>query len=182
MKGIFVIGLMALLLLVGCVNSTSNSSISESTDTMDDHMDDMNDDYMTDDSMHDDNMMMDDHGEMMEGNVEYVPFTQSAYDAAKNENKVIFLEFYANWCPICKEQAPSLTEGLESIHSDKLVAFRVNYNDSETDASEIALAQQLNVTYQHTHILLGSDGKELLRSNEQWSVTDVKEKIGVLIQ
>jgi thiol-disulfide isomerase/thioredoxin len=113
-----------------------------------------------------------------EGNLDYVPFTLAAYNQAKAEGKTIFLEFYANWCPICQSQAPALKEGLESISSDKLVAFRVNYKDSETDADETAMAQKYNITYQHTHIVAGSDESVKLRSNESWSKADVIEKVG----
>ena len=110
--------------------------------------------------------------------VEYVPFTQAAYEQAKAEGKTIFLEFYASWCPICQAQAPALEAGISEIKSDKLVAFRVNYKDSDTDADETALAQKFNITYQHTHIVTNASEEILLRSQESWSKEEVKEKIG----
>lgn len=118
-------------------------------------------------------------GAMMEkGNVEYVPFTKAAYEQAKADGKTIFLEFYATWCPTCQAQAPALKEGLESISSEKLVAFRVNYRDSDTDADEAALAQKYNITYQHTHIVADASENVLLRSQEMWSKEEVKMKVG----
>ncbi len=113
-----------------------------------------------------------------QGNVEYVPFTLVAYEQAKAEGKTIFLEFYANWCPTCVAQAPALKEGLESLSSDKLVAFRVNYKDTETDDAERALAQKFNITYQHTHFITDALENELLRSQEQWNKQAVIEKVG----
>lgn len=110
--------------------------------------------------------------------LQYVPFTQSAYAQAKADGKTIFLEFYANWCPICRAQAPALESGLVKIQSDNLVAFRVNYNDSDTDADESALAKKFNIIYQHTHLVVDAQEIVLLRSQESWSEEDVVEKIG----
>ncbi|MEK6902007.1 MAG: hypothetical protein AABX02_00270, partial [archaeon] len=81
-------------------------------------------------------------------------------------------------CPICKAQAPKLEEGLSNLNSDQLVAFRVNYKDNETDADETALAQKFNITYQHTHVVVDSSEKILLKSNEDWSTADVEAKLG----
>ncbi len=111
------------------------------------------------------------------GNVAYVPFTLAAYTKAKSEGKTIFLEFYANWCPICQAQAPALEAGIPQISSDTLVAFRVNYKDSETDADEQALAQKFNITYQHTHVVIGPDETIQLKSQESWSEQQVVEKL-----
>lgn len=126
----------------------------------------------------DDGSMKESDGESMQSGVAYVPFTRAAYAQAQADGKTIFLEFYANWCPVCKAQAPALTTGINKIQSDKLVAFRVNYKDSETDADETALAQKYNITYQHTHIVADASENVLLRSNESWSESDVIEKIG----
>ncbi len=117
-------------------------------------------------------------GTSMEKGIEYVPFTKSAYDQAKSDGKTIFLEFYANWCPTCKAQHPALVEGLSKITSDELVAFQVNYKDSETDADEGELAKQFNITYQHTHVVTNASGETLLKSQENWSTEDVVSKLG----
>lgn len=116
-------------------------------------------------------------GSNMHASVEYVPFTLAAYNQAKAEGKTIFLEFYANWCPICQSQAPALEAAIPKIKSDKLVAFRVNYKDSETDADESDLARQLNITYQHTHIIV-QNGQVVWRSNESLNQQDVLTKLG----
>ncbi len=126
-----------------------------------------------------DGTIIEPNDEVMTKGVEYVPFTKEAYDQAKADGKTIFLEFYANWCPTCKAQAPALEEGFSMIQSENLVAFRVNYKDTETDADETALAQKFNITYQHTHVVTNTSEETLLKSNEEWTVQDVVEKIGV---
>lgn len=107
----------------------------------------------------------------------YQPFTKSAYLKARSEGKIIFLEFYANWCPSCLAQAPALVNGFASLNDSRIVAFRVDYKDSNTDSDESALAQELGIAYQHTHIVLNPQGEIILRSNDVLSESDVKALI-----
>ncbi len=89
----------------------------------------------------------------------YSPFAKAEYDKARAEGKVVFLEFYANWCPLCSRQKPVD----ESVFADPSVpkgvaGFQVNYKDSETDADEQELARQFGITYQHTRVILAKGG------------------------
>lgn len=106
----------------------------------------------------------------------YLEFTKADYDKALSEGKVIFLEFYADWCPICRAQTPDLNAGFDSLSNPNVVGFRVNYNDSETDVSEKDIAKQFNITYQHTHVIL-KNGKEVYRSSDQLSKEDFLEVV-----
>lgn len=101
--------------------------------------------------------------------ISYVPYTKAAYDSAKADGKIVFLEFYANWCPICADQEVELVSAFESLDYDEVAAFRVNYKDSDTDDEEKNLAREFGVTIQHTHIILGADGETLKRSSESWN-------------
>lgn len=97
----------------------------------------------------------------------YLDFKKADYDKALKDGKIILLDFYANWCPICRAEAPELKAGFDSLPSDKVVGFRVNWQDSDTDADEKALASQFGITSQHTKIIL-KNGKEIGRTLEQW--------------
>src|SRR3989344_2110940 len=78
-------------------------------------------------------------------------FNKSDYETALKTNKLIVLYFYANWCPICKaEVANSLYPAFNELTTDKVVGFRVNYNDNQTDNDEKNLAREFGVAYQHT--------------------------------
>ncbi len=184
MKGLIVLGLALLLVTVGCVstqpsNSTDGAMMEKTGDVVepkDDTMMEKNGDLM--EGKEDTMMEEKEEGAMMEKGIAYTPFTQSAYNQAKAEGKTIFLEFYANWCPTCKAQYPALVDGLSKISSENLVAFQVNYKDSETDADESELAKQFNITYQHTHVVTNANGETLLKSQENWSTDDVINKLG----
>lgn len=114
---------------------------------------------------------------MMEKKSFYLPFTQKEFEEAKAGGKIIFLEFYANWCPICKTQEPEIEKAFSRITQENVAGFRVNYNDSDTDGDEQSLAEQLGITYQHTHVIFNSEGKEIKRSLEMWNSTQVIQEL-----
>lgn len=97
----------------------------------------------------------------------YLEFNQKDYEKAQKSGKIIFLDFYANWCPICRAEAPDLKAGFNSLKSDQVVGFRVNWQDDQTDDNEKKLSAQFKIPSQHTKIIL-KNAKEVLRSTESW--------------
>ncbi len=95
-------------------------------------------------------------------------FNKTDYEVAVKSGKLTVLYFYANWCPICKAEFPVMQEVFNGLTNEKVVGFRVNYNDSETDADEKALAKEFGVGYQHTKVLV-KDGARVLKSPESWN-------------
>lgn len=98
----------------------------------------------------------------------YMPYSREAYDKALKENKIIFLDFYANWCPICLGEAPEIEQGFLELNNKNIVGFRVNYKDNETNEDEKKLAKEFSVPYQHTKVVL-KNGKEVLRDGNTWN-------------
>ncbi len=120
-------------------------------------------------------------GEVVAGrSAVFLPFTRNDYQRALDADKIIFLDFYANWCPYCRAEAPELEAGFEALESDKVIGFRVNYNDGETDEDEKALAKQYAVTYQHTKVIL-KDGKEVFRTGDTWTRDDFASVVGGIL-
>ena len=97
----------------------------------------------------------------------YSEFTQEAFDEALQSDKIVFLEFYANWCPICRVEQEDILEGFNKLERDDVIGFRANFKDDETTDDERVLAQELEVTYQHTKVIFVS-GEEVLRSGDPW--------------
>jgi thiol-disulfide isomerase/thioredoxin len=110
----------------------------------------------------------------------YLEFMEEDYEKAVKDGKIIILNFYANWCPICRGEAPQLYTGFNQLTTDKVVGFRVNYKDDQTDDHEKKLAEQYEVTYQHTKVIV-KDGKQILKSGDVWDTeTFIKEVSGFL--
>lgn len=106
----------------------------------------------------------------------FLEFNKADYDKALSEGKVIVLDFYANWCPICRAEEPAIYEGFNSLTSDKVLGFRVNFNDTDTDEDEKTLAKQFKIPYQHTKVIL-KNGKEFSRSLDSWDKATSDQEI-----
>lgn len=106
----------------------------------------------------------------------YVSFTQKDYDKALLDGKIIFLDFYANWCPICRAEAPEIEAGFDSLGNENIVGFRVNFKDSETDKDETRLAKEFEIPYQHTKVILQS-GKVVLKDGDSWNRNKLIEEL-----
>ena len=96
-------------------------------------------------------------------------FNQADYDKAVAAGKLVVVTFYANWCPICATQQPNHFDALRSLNNPNVVAFRVNYKDSETDDDEVNLARNFGIAFQDTKCIV-KNGVRVVKSTEFWSV------------
>lgn len=94
-------------------------------------------------------------------------FNQADYEAAINSGKLVVLYYYANWCPICRAEFPKAEAAFDQLQTDQVVGFRVNFNDTQTDDAEKALAREHGVAYQHTKVFV-KNGQRILKSPETW--------------
>ena len=95
-------------------------------------------------------------------------FNKSDYDTALKSGKPILLYFYANWCPLCvAETKDALYPAFNEISHDKIIGFRVNYKDNQTDDDEKNLAREFGVAYQHTKVIL-KNGQRGLKAPDSW--------------
>ncbi len=107
-------------------------------------------------------------GTVLAGNKsQVIDFNKADFDKAIASKKLVVLYFYANWCPICREEIPRLYEAFNSLSDDRVLGFRVNYNDNETDGEEKKLAEKQGVLYQHTKVFL-KNGQRIFVSPESW--------------
>jgi thiol-disulfide isomerase/thioredoxin len=92
-------------------------------------------------------------------------FNQTDYDNAISSGKLVVLYFYANWCPICKEEFPRMEAAFDSLNDPSVVGFRVSYKDSETTKDEEEVAREHGVAYQHTKVFV-HEGNRIKKSPE----------------
>ena len=97
----------------------------------------------------------------------YLDFQKQDYEKALQENKIIFLNFYAGWCPICQNEQPGIFSAFSKLDNPNIIGFRINYKDSYTDEDEIDLARKYGITYQHTKVIL-KDGEVIKKELSQW--------------
>jgi thiol:disulfide interchange protein len=108
----------------------------------------------------------------------YRLYNSQEYQLALEQEKVVMLYFTANWCPICREQEPTNMEALKSLENDAaIIAFRVHILDSETTKETEALAEQFDVPYQHTTVIIGRDGQVKFMSTGPLERTEIQEEL-----
>ena len=98
----------------------------------------------------------------------YYHWNNELFEQANEEGKLIYLEFSANWCPICKQQEKDLVAAFETLDNPNVIGFKIPYKDSETTDEHTALARKYGIAYQHTKVII-KDGKILLKSPEAWN-------------
>jgi len=116
----------------------------------------------------DEKIITEDNGDLNAVGAQYLAFDKDDFENAKSEDKLILLDFYANWCPICRLENPKIRAALKEFDSSEVVAFQVHYNDGDETEEHRALAKEYGITIQHTKVLI-KDGKPVLRSLESWS-------------
>lgn len=167
----FIIGIIVLAVAVGggFIFSKSQKNTAESPAQMSKTANDVGQKQMTNQT-----------GKILAGSKSpYYEFSKADYQAALQSGKIVFLDFYANWCPICRAEAPELKAGFDALMTDKAVGFRVNYNDSDTDADEKALAKEFGITYQHQKRII-KNGKVVLQSSDSWDKERFLREINTL--
>ncbi len=125
-------------------------------------------------------------GEVIAGTTtKYIRYNKADYDKALTEGKVIYLYFYANWCPICREERPKILATFNEMNYPNAIGFEAHFNDNEVTKDDEELARQLGVSYQHTSVIhvVGIDktGKEAFRSLSSVSKETIKDRIGELV-
>ncbi len=94
----------------------------------------------------------------------YIRYSKAGFEKAKQDGKVIYLYFYATWCPICRADRPGILAAFEEMSFENVVGFEVHFNDGETNDEDEALAKEMGVRYQHTTVILDKEGNAAYRS------------------
>jgi len=85
------------------------------------------------------------------------PFEATTFQRLLASGEPVAVDFHADWCPICRAQAPLLRSITEKPEFHNLTLLTANF-DTET-----ALRKSLNVSKQST-VVVFRHGKELARS------------------
>ncbi len=107
----------------------------------------------------------------------YYRYDPAAFDEARDAGKVIFLDFHANWCPTCKAEKPEIVAAFNELNYDDIVGFEVHYNDDETQSFDTDITRQYQVAYQHTKVILDSNGDVVTKDLQAYKKQDVIDKI-----
>ena len=117
-------------------------------------------------------------GEVIAGETtKYIRYSKSDYEKALAEDKAVYLYFYANWCPICRAERPSILQAFNEMNAEDAIGFEVHYNDNEVTNDDKTITKGFGISYQHTTIILDKDGNEVFRSLSPISKDMIKVEI-----
>jgi thioredoxin 1 len=102
------------------------------------------------------------------------PFDQKAFDAAQAAGTPILVEVTASWCPVCKAQAPILSQLRSEAKFKELVSFNIDF-DSQKD-----LLRKFNVQKQSTLIVFKGK-QEVGRSTGDTNAGSIASLLGKAI-
>jgi len=85
------------------------------------------------------------------------PFSAARFDRLVASGQPVVVDFHADWCPICRAQAPIVKELLATPELKNVTVLVADYD------TELALRKSLNVSKQSTLVVL-RHGKEVARS------------------
>lgn len=86
-----------------------------------------------------------------------IPFDQAKFDSTLAAGKPMAVIFHADWCPVCRAQAPLLKSLSQSPELQSVTLYVANFDE------EKALKKALGVTKQST-VVVFKNGKESARS------------------
>jgi thioredoxin 1 len=85
------------------------------------------------------------------------PFSTATFDRLLAEGQPVVVDFHADWCPVCRAQAPIVKELLATPELRNVTVLIANYD------TELGLRKSLNVAKQSTLVVF-RHGKEVARS------------------
>ncbi|MFA5183599.1 MAG: hypothetical protein WC405_20010 [Syntrophales bacterium] len=107
-------------------------------------------------------------GKHLAGNLSpLVTYNIQDFKTTLASDKFVMLLFVSNNCKVCKAEDTTLRQAFDAILTDKLVGFRVNFDQTASN-DEKELAKLIGVTKDHTKIVMRK-GQILVRSAEGWN-------------
>ena len=85
------------------------------------------------------------------------PYTQAAFDRLQHDGKPILVAVHADWCPVCRAQAPVIESLLRQKKFQGIASLRVDFDNQKE------IVQAFRVSRQSTLIVF-TGGKEVGRS------------------
>jgi len=107
----------------------------------------------------------------------YYRFDKAHYEQSLMDGKIIFLDFHADWCPICNQEQPEIISAFNELESDDVVGYQVHYNDGNTNDDDTEMAKKYGISYQHTKVIIDYNGDVALKSLESFDKNKVLEAI-----
>ena len=95
-----------------------------------------------------------------------LPYDKAKFEAALAQGKPVIVDFWASWCPTCKQQKPIVDELMKQKKLQPVTLFVADFD------AEKALKKRLGVTMQSTFVVF-KGGKEVARATGQTQKAEI---------
>jgi len=112
----------------------------------------------------------------------YIRYNKADFDQAIEEEKAIYLYYYATWCSICAAERPRIFSAFDELDLKDAVGFEVHWNDGQNTADENNIAREQGIFSQHTHVYIDKNGDVVSKSLLPSSTQEIKSKLTELAQ
>ena len=96
----------------------------------------------------------------------YFRFDKTHYEKSLQEGKIIFLDFHANWCPICASEKPKILAAFNELDNENVVGYEVHFNDDETTSDDVGMAKKYGIVNQYTKVIIDKNDNIALKTLE----------------
>ena len=70
------------------------------------------------------------------------PFTDQAFHDAQAKGRPVLIDAHADWCPVCRAQAPTIAAISKDPAYDKLLILMLDYDKQAAEKHELGVRQQ----------------------------------------
>jgi thiol-disulfide isomerase/thioredoxin len=89
----------------------------------------------------------------------YIRYNDADFKKTIGEGKVVYVYFYATWCPLCARERPDIINAFNKLNEPEVVGFEAHWSDGQNTAEDDNLAREYGITSQHTHLFIGKGGR-----------------------
>lgn len=102
-------------------------------------------------------------------------YDPDSFKAAQAEGRAILVDVFATWCPVCKRQAPILTELLNEPAMNDVMAVKVNWDSDKDFVQEFRIPRQSTVL---TFVGTEETSRSIAETDREKLRTQVLEGVG----
>jgi thioredoxin-like negative regulator of GroEL len=93
---------------------------------------------------------------------EFRPFSAAALQAARAEGRPVLVHVHADWCPVCRAQAPLIRSQSAGAVYDRLLILTLDFDDQKAERKALGVGKQ-------STLIAFAGGREVARTIGQTS-------------
>lgn len=93
---------------------------------------------------------------------EFRPYSAAALQAARAEGRPVLVHVHADWCPVCRAQAPLIRSLSAGAAYDRMLVLTLDFDDQKAERKVLGVGKQ-------STLIAFADGREVARSMGQTS-------------